>query len=99
MLSFRGIRPAFLIRSNPPPERNRHQTTTRNLKSLENNHRNLNLRRGNRRKSREHDIRERYSHRGCLGGDAISHGDGVFLAEPEDGQRSAYRRPEDVVVY
>ena len=85
MFSFGGSRLAFLIRSNPPPESNRHQATSNNLKGLENDHRNLNLRCGNRRKSGEHDIRERYSHCWSLGGDAVSHRDRVFLPEPEYG--------------
>lgn len=79
------IRLAFLIGSDPPPESNRHQATSGDLQGLENDHRNLNLRCGNRRKSGKHDVRERYSHCGGLGGNAIGHSDRVFLAEPEYG--------------
>ena len=71
--------------SNPPPERNRHKTPPSNLKPLENDDRNLNVRRGNRRKAAEQDVREGYAHCGGFGGDAVSDGDGVFFAEPEDG--------------
>lgn len=99
MFTFRDIRLAFLILSNPPPESNRHQAPSHNLKSLINDHRNLNLGCRNRRKTAEYDIRKRDAHCGSLGRDAVSHGDGVFFAEPEDGEGNADGGPEDVVGY
>ena len=94
--SFGGIRHPLLIRSDPPPESNCHQTTSRNLKTLENDHWDLNLRRRDSRKADEQDIRERHSHCRSLGRDAISHRDGIFFTKPEYGQRNADEGPDDV---
>ena len=94
---FHGIPLTFLIGSDPPAESDCHQAASSDLKGLKNHHRDLDLRFGQRGKSGEHDMRERYAHSGSLGGDAVGHGDRVFFSEPEYGQGNANADPEDVV--
>lgn len=95
--SFRGIRFAFLVGSDPPPERNRHQAASGDLEGLENDHWDLDLGRGDGGKSGEHDVRERYPHCGSLGGDAVSHGDCVCFTKPEYGEGYADDGPQYIV--
>ena len=89
--------PSHLVRSNPPPEHNSHQVAPSNLERLEHDHRNLYLRRGDLRQRRKHDIRKRHPHSRSLCGHAIRHSDGVFLGEPEYGEKDAYEEPEEII--
>lgn len=98
--SSRGsVRLAFLIGSDPATEGNRHQAASSNRKGLEDDHRDLDLGLGQRRKAGEHDIREGDAHGRSLGGDAISHRDRVCFAKPEYGKRKADGRPKEIVGY